>query len=392
MNTNLLDIVSKLSSDYGEGILDDPKRFRSFFLDFAHREAKNDKTVLMRCVDLHGYSEMKNAGSPQSRLNTKLALVQRVEADTGLDRTVCASALDVLEIAGLRACTPWPAHSQAVQVDAVAPAPAPPAIHQPAPRHSYRTPVAAPPANLQAPVRMPAPMPNSKSSVPNWLVPIVAVVGLPVVVLAVVGLAAIVLVIVVAVKAGDDGYSPAAFEEDEGDEEDDGKVSDSKRTPPPPKAPPPPIDPNPYVAFTPLEASASAGCLSGFELSGNAKLDLDSLGRVCLPPLKMTVLGRYSASTTYPYVFRDSVVLKAGMCYRVVCIGDDGNKVQIDLVTSGAMAEFLSNGAAVSAFVPEGLQIYPFSAFFCPQKSSTYKFSQDDSVPGGTCEIWQKAR
>ncbi|GMO66157.1 MAG: hypothetical protein Ta2A_14230 [Treponemataceae bacterium] len=99
MNTNLVAIVKKIIADYGENILANPQRLKSFFSDLAKDEPKPLRVAFGRCIEAGAYAALKAAPDAGERASRKASIAQRLRDDMGLDAALCAEALDVLEAA-----------------------------------------------------------------------------------------------------------------------------------------------------------------------------------------------------------------------------------------------------------------------------------------------------
>ncbi|GMO66163.1 MAG: hypothetical protein Ta2A_14240 [Treponemataceae bacterium] len=151
MNTNLVNIVKKIIADYGENILANPQRLKSFFSDLAKDEPKPLRVAFGRCIEAGAYTALKGAPDAGERASRKAAIAQRLRDDMGLDAALCAEALDVLEVALFGGVSSPPAASQyrqsagpQVRVVYVPPsAPASPPPVTPHSQHSYSAPTAA---------------------------------------------------------------------------------------------------------------------------------------------------------------------------------------------------------------------------------------------------------
>jgi len=98
MNTNLLAIVKQIIAEQGEGILDDPKRLKAFFADYAKDEPKQERLAFGRCVEMGCYAELKGCGSVEERQHKKTELATALHRNTGIERPYCADALDLMEV------------------------------------------------------------------------------------------------------------------------------------------------------------------------------------------------------------------------------------------------------------------------------------------------------
>jgi uncharacterized membrane protein YhaH (DUF805 family) len=97
MNTNLLDIVKQIIADYGEAILEDPQRLKALFGDLAKDEPKPLRIAFGRCIESGAYTALKTAPDTDDRAACKTTIAQQVRDEHGLDMTLCAEALDILE-------------------------------------------------------------------------------------------------------------------------------------------------------------------------------------------------------------------------------------------------------------------------------------------------------
>jgi predicted ribosome-associated RNA-binding protein Tma20 len=99
MNANLLSIVKHITVQYGETILEDPARLKAFFSDLAKDEPKPLRIAFGRCVEAGAYTALKTEPDAAERSSRKAAIAQRVRDEQGIDMTLCAEALDILEAA-----------------------------------------------------------------------------------------------------------------------------------------------------------------------------------------------------------------------------------------------------------------------------------------------------
>ena len=97
MNTNLLNIVKQIVCEKGESILADSQKLKPLFKDMSKDEPKSERVAFGRCVEMGAYGELKSAGSVNERKRRKTALTEQMHATTGIDKTQCAEALDLLE-------------------------------------------------------------------------------------------------------------------------------------------------------------------------------------------------------------------------------------------------------------------------------------------------------
>jgi len=97
LNTNILNIVKRITNDYGEGILADPLRLKPLFADYAKNEFKEDRVAFGRCIEMGFYNELKRTQTAEERQRLKLTLANQMVAKTGIDKQHCNDALDLLE-------------------------------------------------------------------------------------------------------------------------------------------------------------------------------------------------------------------------------------------------------------------------------------------------------
>jgi hypothetical protein len=99
MNTNLVHIVKQIIAEYGEAVLADPQRLKAFFSDLAKDEPKPLRIAFGRCVEAGAYAALNGAPDAAERAERKAAIAQRLRDEHGLDITLCAEAIDILEAA-----------------------------------------------------------------------------------------------------------------------------------------------------------------------------------------------------------------------------------------------------------------------------------------------------
>ena len=126
MNNNLLAIIQQITTQYGEGILDNPARLKSIFSDLAKNESKPLRVAFGRCLEGGAYGALKTAPDARERAARKAALTQKMRGAHGIEPALCVEALDTLEAA----------------LYGVARQPTPPPVAQPA----YQPPPTPPPA------------------------------------------------------------------------------------------------------------------------------------------------------------------------------------------------------------------------------------------------------
>jgi len=97
MNTNLLKILKRITNDYGEAILADPQRLKPLFSDYAKNEQKEERVAFGRCIEAGAYNELKKTRTADERRRVKSTLADQVYSRTGIYKTQCNDALDLLE-------------------------------------------------------------------------------------------------------------------------------------------------------------------------------------------------------------------------------------------------------------------------------------------------------
>jgi hypothetical protein len=149
MNNNFLAIVRRIIAEQGEDILSDPQRLKSFVSDYAKNESKPERLAFGRCIEYGFYGELKKTASADERVRLKTVLAQKLHSEQGLNLTLCAGTLDMLEAAV------WgyqqPMHQQVAAVStgaALPPQTAAPAPATPAAMPQYAT-AASTPLNSQ---------------------------------------------------------------------------------------------------------------------------------------------------------------------------------------------------------------------------------------------------
>ena len=147
MNNNLLNIVKRITAQYGESILGDSARLKPFFSDLAKDEPKPLRMAFGRCVEAGAYHALKTASNAADRIAHKTAIAERVRDEHGIDPLLCGEALDILEavLFGTASSAQQPQYQQPQYQP---PQPQPPQQPQ------YQQPAPLPP---QQPVLNPAP-------------------------------------------------------------------------------------------------------------------------------------------------------------------------------------------------------------------------------------------
>jgi hypothetical protein len=99
MNRNLLKVVQQITTQYGEDILGDAKRLKSFFGDLAKDDPKPLRTAFCRAVEEGAYNALKAAPDAAERAGRKTSITQRVRDEHGIDPVLSIEALDILDAA-----------------------------------------------------------------------------------------------------------------------------------------------------------------------------------------------------------------------------------------------------------------------------------------------------
>jgi len=97
MNANLLAILKQIIAEQGESVLADPPRLKALFSDYAKNEQKEERVAFGRCIEMGAYQELKKTSTADERRNIKEALTDQLYSKSGVDKTHCAEALDLLE-------------------------------------------------------------------------------------------------------------------------------------------------------------------------------------------------------------------------------------------------------------------------------------------------------
>jgi hypothetical protein len=97
MNTTLLNIVKRITAEEGEGILAEPARLKSFVRERARDIPQDERRAFGRAVEHGAYHALKNCAAAKERRRVKQELAQTIHDDTGIDKALCAGALDVLD-------------------------------------------------------------------------------------------------------------------------------------------------------------------------------------------------------------------------------------------------------------------------------------------------------
>jgi hypothetical protein len=95
MNENLRDTVKQIISQYGVEILNDSKRVNALLNDLAPKEPKGEKKAFIACLMYGFYTELQN--TTEDRQLCKIRLAQKLHDDEGLDVTLCADTITLLE-------------------------------------------------------------------------------------------------------------------------------------------------------------------------------------------------------------------------------------------------------------------------------------------------------
>jgi dipeptidyl aminopeptidase/acylaminoacyl peptidase len=99
MNTNLLNALNQIVSKYG-GVktLPDARRVKALLADLAAAEPKPQKNALAACIE-HGFVAALQNVQAEDRGAAKAKLAERLNREEGLDATLCADTLDLIEAA-----------------------------------------------------------------------------------------------------------------------------------------------------------------------------------------------------------------------------------------------------------------------------------------------------
>jgi predicted RNA-binding Zn-ribbon protein involved in translation (DUF1610 family) len=127
MNINVLNILKQITAQYGEEVLEDPRRLKAFFSDLAKDEPKPLRTAFGKCVESGFYRILKDTATPEERREVIDRLARRLRDEEGLDIALCAEALELLAAAifGEGQIAPLPETAPAKQ-NAAPPPPAAP--------------------------------------------------------------------------------------------------------------------------------------------------------------------------------------------------------------------------------------------------------------------------
>jgi tetratricopeptide (TPR) repeat protein len=93
MNNNLIGILQQIANEYGEDILNNPKRVRGLLADMAAREPKAEKKALEKCFEMGFYIELKN--SKKTALQ-KGVLIDRLQNQEGFAMELCKDSVDII--------------------------------------------------------------------------------------------------------------------------------------------------------------------------------------------------------------------------------------------------------------------------------------------------------
>jgi len=98
INTKLLCILKQIIAAHGESILADPQKLKPLFSDRAKGEPKEQRAAFGHCIEIGAYQALKTAGSLNERRRRKTLLADMMCAKSGIDKTQCEAALDLLEM------------------------------------------------------------------------------------------------------------------------------------------------------------------------------------------------------------------------------------------------------------------------------------------------------
>ena len=123
MNNNLLNIVKRITAQYGESILGDSARLKPLFADLAKDEPKPLRIAFGRCIEAGAYNVFKTAPNTADRITRKTTLAQNLRNQHSIDPLLSGEALDILEAAlyGTASSAQQPQYTQPPQQPASAP-------------------------------------------------------------------------------------------------------------------------------------------------------------------------------------------------------------------------------------------------------------------------------
>jgi len=95
MNADLLKVVKRIVSEYGESILFDSKRINSFLLDLAQGVSVLEKKTLIKCLEREFARTLKEV-SKEKRADCKQKLAERLYNEDGTDINLLRDAIELL--------------------------------------------------------------------------------------------------------------------------------------------------------------------------------------------------------------------------------------------------------------------------------------------------------
>jgi hypothetical protein len=101
MNTNLLNALNQIVSQYGVETLSNARRVKALLADLAVGEPKPQKNALIACIE-QGYPAMLQNAQVRERGQAKAKLAERLNLEEGLDPLLCADTLDIFGGCALR--------------------------------------------------------------------------------------------------------------------------------------------------------------------------------------------------------------------------------------------------------------------------------------------------
>jgi hypothetical protein len=107
MNNNFFASVQRIVSEQGEGILAEPQRLKGWISDYAKDEPKAERLAFGRCIEYGAYTELKITPA-EGRAALKERLAQKLHNEEGLDITLCAETLNLLETVTFGETVPEP--------------------------------------------------------------------------------------------------------------------------------------------------------------------------------------------------------------------------------------------------------------------------------------------
>jgi hypothetical protein len=95
VNSNLLNTLKEIVTQYGEAVLSEPRRVNAFFADLARDEPKPQKNAFIKCLEQGFPQALKNVPENE-RPGAKGRLAQKLHDEEGFDLGLCVETLDLL--------------------------------------------------------------------------------------------------------------------------------------------------------------------------------------------------------------------------------------------------------------------------------------------------------